>query len=62
MSNETTPDSNAERLLTHLKPDSLAARIVAIYAAADNEGRKAAIDKLVQDRLAEIAQGYNEDQ
>lgn len=61
MPDESTPESNADRLLTHLNPESFAARIVAAYASAAGEDCKTAIEKIVRDRLAEIAGGYDED-
>lgn len=61
MPDESTPENNVDRLLTHLKPESLAARIVVAYAGAAGEGRKTAIEKIVRDRLAEIAGDYDKD-
>ena len=62
MPDESTLETNADRLLIHLKPESLAARIVAAYAGAAGESRKTAVERIIRDHLADIAGGYNEDQ
>lgn len=51
--NETSQPDNLTRLLGHLKPDSLAARLVAARAAAPDDYRKAMRDVL-QGRLKEL--------
>jgi metal-responsive CopG/Arc/MetJ family transcriptional regulator len=60
MSNEPKLETNADRLLTHLKENSLAARIVSAYTTAREASRSAAIREIIQTTLAEIKHGHNE--
>lgn len=54
------PQTNFERLLTHLGKDSLAAKLVKAYANADGADRAAAIKAVADDRLAELKRGHDE--
>lgn len=46
--------ANVVQVQKHLKDDSLAARLVAAYAAASSEQRETAIRDVLNDRLEEI--------
>jgi hypothetical protein len=52
------PKTNIELLLTPLRPESLAARLVTGYAGADKNSRAAALKSVIAARRAEIAYGY----
>lgn len=54
------PQSNFERLLTHLGKDSLAAKLVEAYAAADGADRATAIKAVADDRLTELKRSHDE--
>lgn len=54
------PQSNFERLLTHLGKDSLAAKLVEAYAGADAAGPAAAIKAVADDRLTELKRSHDE--
>lgn len=53
------PPTNIDRLLTHLKPDSFATRLVTAYAKADDVNREKAIKDVLNDRLSEIGHAYD---
>lgn len=54
------PQSNFERLLTHLGKDSLAAKLVEAYATADGADRATAIKAVADDRLTELKRSHDE--
>lgn len=54
------PQTNFERLLTHLGEDSLAAKLIEAYAGADGAGRAAAIRAVADDRLTQIKRSHDE--
>ena len=55
---EAHPATNLERLKGHLKKDTLADRLTAASIAATPEDRKAALQKVIGDRLAELKKKY----
>jgi len=58
MTDEPAPKTNIDLLLTHLRPESLAARLVTGYAGADRNSRADALKSVIAARRAEIAHGY----
>jgi len=54
LSTDEDSQTNTERLLTHLKPDSLAAKLVCAYANAAAVDREKAMKEVLTERLAEI--------
>jgi len=51
---DAVPASNLERLREHLKKDTLADRLVSAGIATTPAERKAAFEKVIGDRLAEL--------
>lgn len=54
------PQSNFERLITHLAEDSLAAKLVEAYAGAGSADRAAAVKAVADDRLTELKRSHDE--
>jgi hypothetical protein len=54
------PQTNFERLLSHLQRDSLAARLVSAYAGPGEHTPAEAVSKAIADRLAELKRHYDE--
>ena len=53
------PQSNFERLITHLAKDSLAAKLVAAYAAAGEATPADTMAKVAAGRLDELKRSYD---
>jgi hypothetical protein len=53
MTDQTEP-TNLQRLLSHLKPDTLAARLVTAYANATADKRDHAMKEVLKERFSEI--------
>jgi len=54
------PQTNFERLIAHLDKDSLAAKLVSAYAAADGGAEARAIKDVMTDRLNELKRGNDQ--
>jgi hypothetical protein len=55
---EAAPVTNFERLLVHLKADSLAAKLLAARMHSDPGSAQAAMKKILVDRLEELRRQY----
>ena len=53
------PENNFERLMTHLRKNSLAAKLVSAYAAPDEGTSAQAIKDVMADRLDELKNSYD---
>jgi hypothetical protein len=58
LATDENPPTNMDRLLSHLKPDSLAAKLVAAYAGATDGDTASAIKKVLSERLTEIEKSH----
>lgn len=58
MTDTPPPPTNLDQLKSHLKKDSLAARLVGAQISAEPAGQQAALKKVLSDRLNELRQGY----
>jgi hypothetical protein len=54
MSGEAEPEDNVDRLLEHLKDDSLAARLVRAHRAQHPQGPAAAMKAVLLERLEQL--------
>ena len=59
MTQDQSPTTNVESLLSHLKPDSLAVRLVTAYAGAREGHRDDAMKEVLKDRVIEIERTYD---
>jgi hypothetical protein len=53
------PQTNFERLLSHLQENSLAARLVSAYAGPGAQTVAEAVSKVIAARLAELKRRYD---
>ena len=54
MADETNSQENAERLLHHLKDDSLAAQLVHAHRTADGNDPNSAMKTVINERLQQV--------
>ncbi|MBK1696621.1 hypothetical protein [Rhodovibrio salinarum] len=59
--NPGTPETNLDRLLSHLETDSLAAKLVTAYAGAETEkSAQSALLDVMRERLEELKDGHGD--
>jgi hypothetical protein len=56
----SAPQTNFERLLSHLRKNSLAAQLVSAYADPGEQTPAEAVSKVIADRLTELKRRYDE--
>jgi hypothetical protein len=56
---QSAPQSNFERLITHLGKDGLAAKLVRAYAVPGDSTPAQAVNKVMADKLNELKSSYD---